>query len=132
VTERYHALYTQYFIGLAGYAHYAQFPARANVRILPDTPHGPTAVEVWWEIVAAWADASPEVSARSALSHARFRPLADQQQVECERLGRPFVGFTLSQGKAEWNPWEPAVTDEIRSMLRHDLRQITDWLGGAS
>ncbi|HEX3477469.1 MAG TPA: hypothetical protein VHT91_20750 [Kofleriaceae bacterium] len=63
VTETYHALYEQYFVGLARHTHYAQFPARANVRILPDTPHGPTSVELWWEVVATWAAASPQVSA---------------------------------------------------------------------
>lgn len=132
VTDTYRALYEQYFIGLAGHAHYAQFPARANVRILPNTPRGPTAVEVWWEIVATWADASPQVSAGPGVPYARFSSLADQQQAECERLGRPFVTFQLSDGRAEWNPWAPAVTDEIRDMLRDDLRHITDWLGGAS
>jgi hypothetical protein len=132
VTETYHALYEQYFLGLARHTQYAQFPARANVRILPDTPHSPTAIELWWETVATSADATPQVSAGAAPSRTRIRSLADQQQAECERLGRPFVTFWFSHGHAEWNAWKPAVTDEVRDMLQHDLRQMTDWLAGAT
>lgn len=132
VTKTYRAMYEQYFSGLVGGAHYAQFPARAIVTILPATPNNPTWIELWWEVVDDWAHASPNVSAGPEMLPQRFAVLAEQQRVACARLGRPFVEFELSQGRAEWNPSEPAVTNAVREMLLHDLGRITDWLAGAS
>lgn len=132
VTDTYRAIYEQYFVGLDRFAFYAQFPARACVRILSDRPDTETSLDLWWEVVADWADTVPEVTEGHRLVPRGFMEMANRMRADCDRLHRPFIGFTARHGGSEWAPWVPAVTNEVRHMLSDDLRRIAGWLANVN
>lgn len=132
VAETYRALYEVCFTGLAPFTQFAQFPARAVVRLLPDRPTGPTSAQVYWEIVDEWADVHPRVTAGFESPHETIEELGETAKADCARLQRPFIDFTFSQGRVEWNAWEPAVSNEVQEMILHDLQRIEHWLASAS
>lgn len=102
--------------------------------ILPERSEGLRQLDlsVRWKAVADWAAAIPEVSIGPSSADRRFEQLADQMRADCERFQRPFITFTSSRGRAEWAPWNSAVTAEVRDLLSNDLKRIAGRLAGAS
>jgi hypothetical protein len=99
--------------------------------VLPDRRSGPTGVEHYWEVVADWSQTDPAVTASTGAEDTAFETmeiLAENTKADCARLQRPYVDFTFSQGRVEWNAWEPAVTNEVLEMLSRDIQRIERWL----